>query len=144
MCFIINKRYPKSKIAKKDIIVYKRIRHDFKPLVFSSKRKYVLNKEYLARDNKGKPLLRLKVIKGMRNNYIDEGVHSYKSEFRAFDSLSSTEILIECIIPKKTRYYENEEECVSKKIIPIKVLTKTETIKNNIFGCIISRPVWIK
>jgi len=139
MCFIMKKTNNKSKIAKKDIICYKKVRSDLKPAIFQTKRKYILNKEYVARDSGGKPIKKLKIIKGKSSNYIDEGIHSYKNKFRTFENINiyNNEILIECIIPKGVRYYENYQEFVSKKIIPTKILTKI--VDTGLWN----QPIWI-
>ena len=112
MCFFIHKNHTKEKIAKKDIVCYKRlIKYEngfFSPYMATH---YNLNKLYKSK------------LKGQffcNRNVIETGLHSYSYKKEAKSWLRKPyEILAKGIIPKGSKYYYNPtlHEYVSNQII---------------------------
>lgn len=120
MCWRSNK-LPKMCIAEQDICVYKIVRsiNDF--LCSSAIQNFQY--QYKILYTQEEPIL---VQPGYTSYVIEKGFHSYKTYFKAlkafceFDecSLYNNTIIVECIIPKDSIFYENEEgEIVSNNII---------------------------
>ena len=116
MCFNIHSEHPRRKIAKKDIVCYKRlnqtcIRQERKIILTPpcyTYFKYVANKLYttgLGIDQEGRE--------------INEGFHSYFTLGMAREDVSWEEYVYRCIIPKGACYFYNpdDKEYVSNQII---------------------------
>ena len=125
MCFVKRqKSKPKVRIAKKNIVCYKTVKTDMSPFHFNDQPKYILGKAYYAldwADNRIKSLDTRDNDCGSWNVY--EGIHSYKTKGGAVFLLKRWGgLMLECLIPKGTPYLSNDEEYVSTKIKPIKIL----------------------
>lgn len=105
MCFVIDVKHPEKKIAKKDIICYKRL--DIKFRSPYRVKLYKLNKLYKS-----------ELIKdSLYCIYV--GIHSYSCKKEAKHQKWSDEIIVKGIIPKGSEYYynPNRHEYVSNQII---------------------------
>lgn len=115
------------KTANRDIVCYKVLNNDCTSEVMRFK--YRLNKVY-----KG-PLIPIKTV-GTEDTYFDKdkiiikllvgvlvhrGFHSYRtlSIAKSFKDYNN-EMLVKCVIPKGSKYYESEEQYVSNSIRIIK------------------------
>lgn len=110
MCFIIDTKYPEEKIAKKDIVCYKRLEVLYPNGRFSSPhqgKRYKLNILYRSE------------LKPSSYNTIKIGLHSYSCKKRAEHYRAFGEVVTKGIIPKGSRYYYNPimHEYVSNQII---------------------------
>lgn len=111
MCFFISEKYSKEKIAKKDIVCYKRLKINPTGNFLSpyQKKPYKLNILYRSR------------LELSSYHTIDVGIHSYSCKKRATRLLNRVrgEVLVKSIIPKGSRYYYNQirHEYVSNRII---------------------------
>lgn len=140
MCLYLpgNKKRHYSKVAKTDLIVYKKVKKILKPgryrwaydtEDFSKKRfkaavrnfEYSLGYEY-TNDN---------FLKETRKRELNgEGIHCYAigrirlDSSYVQDNFFST-VLVECIIPKGIRYYISNSEIVSQSLIIVKVIDST-------------------
>lgn len=113
MCFTIDIKHPKKKIARKDKICYKLVTKinskTFKPLFYNNKGfRYIINKLY--------------------QTFFTYCLSSIKSRFHSYSTLEratyhkehdiTTGIIVECKIPKGAEYYYNsrDKEYVSNQI----------------------------
>ena len=120
MCFTLIKTAPKL-IAKEDITCYKVIHKNFTSLYYSFQ--YVVG-ELVKSDI---------VIESTPEDYdiIDVGLHSYtdlqiaiKTHNAGVNIYLAAPIIVECIIPEGSEYYENpfDREYVSNQLIVTKKL----------------------
>lgn len=65
----------------------------------------------------------LKKIPFLYSNIVEQGFHSYKPNAGVIDHIgpSDNTVIVECVIPKGSKYYENNYEYVSDAII-VKVI----------------------
>jgi hypothetical protein len=112
MCFIVTN---KQKVATKDIVCYKVFNKGAVSENKKSVRSYWQNFKYdFGYEYWNTPL------KTTDNNYkIEEGLHSYSTKRMAKYSGWSGTFILQCIIPKGSKYYYNhyKQEYVSDKII---------------------------
>ena len=119
MCFYIErKRKPKTRIAKKDIVCYKTVRDDYRPIYNPDKPAYRIGKMYYATNDRRKRIKELNLIpvnfvNGENGWVIDYGIHSYIKK-------PNRGRILEYIIPVGTEYLKNDTQYVSTKIKPIK------------------------
>lgn len=120
MCFIIDKKHKKEKIASKNIICYKILEMKnikIKGIFSSPYQKFIYNfKEkthYIANTNK---LLKIDNQDYNNNIIIYNGLHSYSTIKNAELHKNNLSLIyddkveiFECIIPKGTKYYYNSE-----------------------------------
>lgn len=111
MCYVL-KENEESKIADKDIVVYKIICSDGTPLHnYKEGFKYNFLSRFFCKK------VNIKVQKSHKENIIFEGYHSYRSlEYAKGIRVYST-IIRKFIIPKGTKYYCNNNEYVSERIL---------------------------
>jgi len=111
MCFIIDAKHSEEKIAKKDIVCYKR-------LMISPTGNFL--SPYQLKPYKLNILCRSKLELSSYNT-ICVGIHSYSCKKKATSCLNRVyfEVLAKGIIPKGSRYYYNpiRHEYVSNRII---------------------------
>ena len=122
MCFKTTKQ-ARAKIAKADIICWKFLEANFQPFYRMQLPPYLKKKV--------QPSIKIKKRVSFYGIYIyiiDEGYHSYKLEQRAeiHESYFCKRVvkgkdyhICKFIIPKGTRYFENETEYVSETIIRV-------------------------
>lgn len=124
MCFTLEKkgkRVPLPKIAKQDIICYKTVRiaggkkaNTIQSLVQDFT--YELGKKVTAKFGIFNP-------KDNSAASIDEGLHSYINEgdARPGRSVSRTTKVMVCVIPKGSKYYQNDGtgQYCSNRLIPV-------------------------
>jgi len=137
MCFYIDGNQPNPKVADRDIPCYKIVSQDNLSRVRDEPYKIGLmraKKVIKILDIKFKfPVLKIKKDNKWEGE-INYGLHSYTSKARAFKSIGELgeynfkHKVIECLIPKGTRYYENTSEFVSPKlrINSLEALTRDE------------------
>lgn len=110
MCFVINVKHSEEKIAKKDIVCYKRL-CVYIDIFISPYLHYFYRLNILYRSE----------LKPSSDNTIDIGFHSYSCKKYATSRLIKDryEVLAKGIIPKGSRYYYNpdDHEYVSNQII---------------------------
>jgi len=107
MCFIVSPFDTKVKIAKKDIICWKvMLKAKGYYVSFVRYKKYIRNERYNVK-------FRIKNMDREPFSEINIGFHSYK-EIPAHSKWST---LVRCIIPKGTRYFENDMYFISESII---------------------------
>ena len=108
MCFTIDPKHPKKKIAKRDITCYKVLEENLISPYLDYQ--YTLNK--LVKD---KIVLELSSWR----DSINEGLHSYSSKMNAKIWSSWGRITYLAIIPKGSEYYYDsiDKEYVSNQII---------------------------
>jgi hypothetical protein len=111
MCFIIDDEHPKIKIAKKDIICYKRFNatDSVKEIFISTYQ----NCRYYIGEIKESEI----IFSGF--HIIDIGLHSYSTlETAKEKKWNKSEFLAKCIIPKDSKYYYNsyDHEYVSNQL----------------------------
>lgn len=121
MCFNLGTHtsIPKAKTAKTDILCYKVVEtseeFDGKLIIRSMLQGHIYKLGKLETATFG--------IRNMFNNYtIHAGLHSYTRASKAKICLQGSDLsdkIMVCIIPKGTRYYENETEFCSDKLIPV-------------------------
>ena len=126
MCWTSNK-LPKMCIAEQDMRVYKIVRSINNFLCSSAVQNFQY--QYKILYTQEKPIL---VQPGYTASYrIEKGFHSYKTYFKAKKafykfsecSLYNDTIIVECIIPKDSIFYENKNgEIVSDRIIINRIL----------------------
>lgn len=107
MCFLIHKNHTEPKTARTDKVCYKRVEKTPTRRTYLSE---ILKKIYCTgRENE-------KVVLFPHRGKIDVGYHSYNSPDLA---LYRRDCVVECVIPKGTKYYYNPEygEYVSETII---------------------------
>lgn len=108
MCFLINEKQSRLKIADKDIVCYKRFKYGECLKSATLGVPYVFGRKY-----EQEPLKR-------RGMYVDEGYHSYSTASKALKSIySQLHTVVRCVIPKGSEYYYNYwySEYVSNRII---------------------------
>lgn len=122
MCFYIEYNNDKPKIAKiadKDIICYKTLGIRGNTLISAVKGfSYEMGKKYCKKRFPSRTI---------KNQLHGEGFHSYTSCRSAYNGC----IVVECIIPKGTRYYSNKHEYCSEAIVINKVV-KLNDVRNAI------------
>ena len=126
MCFYIDLKHSKIKVATKDITCYKRIRDTFQPEHYHSSDSgdcaAIMESYKLNEPNKIVPL-----IIDKSSCIINKGYHSYSNK-KSLDLLLQKRdrklIKVLCIIPKDTKYYYNSlhREYVSETIIIKKII----------------------
>lgn len=114
MCFRIDPRYPNELVAEKDLVCYKYMR---------KKGEYFCSPIYPTKwlpgvliKARGQNVLAVDMPFGL----IRAGIHSFKLIRHAACDRVRDEILVECKIPKGSRYYKNATEYVSDRIIIVK------------------------
>lgn len=109
MCFYTTKT-ARAKIAKTDIECWKRLKPNKTPLFYSHLPRYLKNKK--------SP--KIKIHKHF--DVVEQGYHSFKTRHivELFTCFLGESCVHKFIIPKGTRYYENETEYVSETIILVK------------------------
>ncbi len=120
MCFHISYECPDAKIAKNDILV-------FKLLEKTPKTKkgiyYSPFKGYRYNFNKQKEFKSKNYIRPEYYYRVNEGIHCYR-KIKTFGNIESSKYVVS-IIPKGTRYYYNNEETVSDKIICLGIINNS-------------------
>jgi len=116
MCFTLNRKYPKSKIAEKDIICYKILNRRTAP-----------HQEWFVYQKNVKTKKEDLVVHQIMDDdpaWINEGYHSYKSfwqyipKYDNFAQIPRAHFgIYKMVIPKGAKYWENEAEYVSETII---------------------------
>jgi len=122
MCFIIDKKHPKEKVAKKNITCYKSVY-----IKLCIIRAYYFH-NFIYKLNKVYQTTGLKVQKNnFGETFINEGFHSYSNNKGDIDICSINKV--KCIIPKGSKYYYNSEhrQYVSNRIILTELLTNNQT-----------------
>ena len=124
MCFFIDDSFPKPKIAKKDIVVYKlafKTEGKFYPICQASN-EIKLNHIYHAKDKFRK---NIKKFRKSNDNIIKYGIHGFTDE-NMIDNYAF-HVRLQCIIPKGTLYmFNNKHEFIAIKIKPVKVIYQKE------------------
>ena len=116
MCFVVSDKYPNKLIAKKDIRCYKRMEKIGGQIYSAIKhKKYSFGKLTKAKGTRHNAVLEISWVV-----FIQTGTHSYVAKSLAKYYQSPDEILVQCTIPKGSRYYKNETEYVSNRIIIVK------------------------
>ena len=136
MCWIGNNSSAFEMVAEKDIKVFKVV-YVFPSGIYSPFRNY----EYqIGKEEKSE----FQIVRFLTEYMITSGLHSYSSKcqihygFVGHDVLSpnganigvyrdqfprSITCVLQCLIPKGSKYYINElGECVSNKLIPVKLI----------------------
>ncbi len=102
MCFIISSEEPEEKIAKRDIVCYKRF--DAKNRINS---KYFYSPFMGFKYEKGQCYFEDEALGIERIDNIDFGFHSYSTKLEAILCVLHDEEIVKCIIPEGARYYRN-------------------------------------
>lgn len=121
MCFISAKR-PKIMTAKKDILCWKELRKDYRPINYYRCPPYECNKLVKAKEY-GEEIKKLKVIRDGDKYKVFAGIHSYTEKYVKMyfpNFLSSYVILVPFVIPKGTKYITDGYFNVSVSIMRIK------------------------
>ena len=120
MCFVIQRKNRAAKIADSDIICFKLLRSTRRNGKVTLKPYFYHSGTYQF----GKLNPHVKIKPNWYDNWINEGYHSY-SDGSKMMSFGSTYVMVQCIIPKGTRYYYNSttNEYVSETIKIVKEIT---------------------
>ena len=113
MCFVTTKT-ARAKIAKEDIECWKTLYH-------KEDRKYSACENYVYVKDIIQPQVKIKKDMGYDEVFINQGYHSCRTieETKTWVECDPIMIIHKFIIPKGTRYFENEEDYVSETIILI-------------------------
>lgn len=107
MCFLKSEKHPKVKIAKKDIVCYKRFDITYSKRYFRSPiMGYRYDKGFTYYEDS---LCRQDYNPSPYNNLVHMGFHSYSSILRCKLEKCSDELVVKCIIPEGAHYWYNEE-----------------------------------
>lgn len=156
MCFIVDPKNKRAKIAEEDIVCYKTLQPDLSPAYsfnHGNKEPYILDRinervkikrrydkdidpigvGIEVRSRVGEDCLKYKLrrlwfILTRPGYVVNEGYHSYKErpiyphEVIYRHPAGGKVRVVKCIIPKGTKYYENEDDYVSETIIIDQIL----------------------
>ena len=130
MCFYIEEKNSKVKIANKDIVCYKIVDKLSKLYVNSRYTDYKYKLDELNKEINLVIIDEFKVNNVIVNeSKISSGYHSYISKERAIRFLKNIkaydeEVIVKCIIPRNSYYYINKrhKEYVSSNIIINKIM----------------------
>lgn len=102
MCFFIDKKHRKVKIAKKNIVCYKRfdLFRDWVRGYVSPIRGFIYEKNILYYE---------KSFDTKASNTVDVGLHSYATLEEAKRNKYRNEQIVRCIIPNGSKYYYNSK-----------------------------------
>ena len=116
MCFRIDLEYPNELVVENDILCYK---HMYKV------GKYFCSPVYPTKWLPGvlikaRGRSKRRVLAVGKDNTIEAGIHSYNIKSVANIHRKYGEIIAQCKIPKGSRYYANDHQYVSDRIIIVK------------------------
>jgi hypothetical protein len=130
MCFTNTRNLKSPKVAKTDIICFKKMKrlrsnrvkseyyNDILQNEWTVPVSYKIGETYRATDFNGNSITRLE----LKYNDIDRGFHSYKERIQKRFYLKDNIIAnVKCVIPKGTQYYENNKDYVSTDIKFVKI-----------------------
>lgn len=116
MCFIIDPKQPDFKIAENDIDCYKLSWEDRENVVSDIFRPF--HREYFTYTLNKKTKDEIVCPSFFGSDSINEGYHSFKDESKLIGTFGITPRATgKFIIPKGTKYYENDYEYVSETLI---------------------------
>lgn len=112
--------YTNRKKASEDFIVYKRFeirteRGEIYNFRAPDEKLYLSSpmRDYIWRTREGHPTVKVKQVDG----HVEEGYHSHSTLEEAWEQGYHDEIIVECIVPKGSQYYESGNHIVASNIV---------------------------